>query len=164
MKYILTALLAVASISLGTCNQLQSNTDGTDPNSRSSSSGAPVIADSDNTSDAGLPSPGQDAADTNLMLPFVAQQSTLPGAAEITVDIQCTDTNPHPIGQSISESYAISYQQVMTWFCSGYSFEDILVALETSAAADFPTDTLLKMSLEKGWEEIWDEIGFIENR
>ncbi len=74
----------------------------------------------------------------------------------------CTDSNPHPIGESIAATYEVSYQQVMTWFCSGYSFENILIALETSEAVDVPADMLLQMLLEKEWEEIWREVGFIE--
>ncbi len=71
----------------------------------------------------------------------------------------CTFTDPHPIGQSIAQTYQVSYQQVMTWFCSGYSFDNILIALETSAAVDIPPDVLLNMLLEKEWEEIWEQVG-----
>jgi hypothetical protein len=76
----------------------------------------------------------------------------------------CTDNNPHPMGQSIATTYEVSYEQVMTWFCSGYSFENILLALETSEAVDVQADTLLQMLLEKEWEEIWVEVGFTEGR
>ncbi|MFH2103101.1 MAG: hypothetical protein ABIJ39_07075 [Chloroflexota bacterium] len=77
-----------------------------------------------------------------------------------TVDIHCTETDPHPIGQSIAETYAVTYEQVMTWFCSGFSFDNILIALETGEAVDIPADTLLQMLLEKDWEQIWTEVGF----
>lgn len=75
----------------------------------------------------------------------------------------CTEENPHPIGQSIAETYGVSYEQVMIWFCEGYSFDNILIALETSEAVDVPAGTLLEMLLEKDWDEIWAEVGFIEN-
>jgi len=88
-----------------------------------------------------------------------ASQS-LPGQTDGVVNIHCTETDPHPLGQSIAETYEVSYDQVMTWFCSGYSFENILIALETSQAMDIPPETLLQMLLEKDWEEIWVEIGF----
>jgi hypothetical protein len=74
-------------------------------------------------------------------------------------DDQCTYTDPHPIGQSIAETYQVSYEQVMGWFCSGYSFDNILIALETSAAVDISPDVLLEMLLEKEWEDIWAEVG-----
>jgi hypothetical protein len=85
---------------------------------------------------------------------------TLPGETDGAIDIHCTETDPHPLGLSIAETYNVSYEQVMTWFCSGYSFENILIALETGQAMDIPPDTLLQMLLEKDWEEIWVEIGF----
>lgn len=79
--------------------------------------------------------------------------------ARVVVDIHCTDTDPHPMALSISETYDVTYEQVMTWFCSGYSFENILIALETGEATDMDPDLLLQMLLEKDWEEIWDEVG-----
>lgn len=78
---------------------------------------------------------------------------------EAAADANCTDLNPHPIGASIAADYEVSYEQVMTWFCSGYSFENILIALETSEAVDVPAEDLLQMLLEKEWEEIWVEVG-----
>ena len=83
---------------------------------------------------------------------------------ENPVDAQCLETNrSHPIGRSIAESYTVSYEQVITWFCSGYSFDNIMIALETGEAMDIPPETLLKMLLEREWDEIWDEIGFIRS-
>jgi hypothetical protein len=81
---------------------------------------------------------------------------------ESAESINCIDSNPHAIGQSIATTYDVPYPQVMTWFCSGYSFDNILIALETSEAVDIPADTLLQMLLENEWEEIWTEIGFRE--
>jgi hypothetical protein len=80
-------------------------------------------------------------------------------SGEVAGDADCTNLNPHPIGASIAADYEVSYEQVMTWFCGGYSFENILIALETSEAVDVPADTLLQMLLEKEWEEIWVEVG-----
>lgn len=79
-----------------------------------------------------------------------------------TVDIHCTDTEPHPIAVGITEDYDVTYEQVMTWFCSGYSFENILIALETAEATGYDPDVLLQMVLEKDWEQIWEEIGLTE--
>jgi len=84
------------------------------------------------------------------------------GAPEPTVDIHCTDTDPHPIAVSITETYDVTYEQVMTWFCSGYSFDNILIALETAEATDSDPDELLEMLLEKDWEQIWSELGLTE--
>jgi len=84
------------------------------------------------------------------------------GAPEPTVDIHCTDTDPHPIAVGITETYVVTYEQVMTWFCTGYSFDNILIALETAEATDSDPDVLLEMLLEKDWEQIWSEIGLTD--
>jgi hypothetical protein len=164
MKLLLTALIAAACLSLVGCSKLQSYNELPGPDNSSSSPTAAEITDGMDEQVPDLLPPGQEASESKIMLPFVFNQSVLPAAGDNTVDINCTDTNPHPIGQSIAGTYSLSYQQVMTWFCSGYSFENILVALETSEAVDLPVDMLLQMLLEKEWEEIWDEIGFLDNR
>lgn len=90
----------------------------------------------------------------------------LPASTAITTATAqpaCIIQDSNPIGLSISETYKISYEQVMTWNCEGYPFEDILLALETSQSVQVPTTSLLKMSLEKEWDEIWKEIGFVTN-
>jgi hypothetical protein len=80
----------------------------------------------------------------------------------VTTDVaSCTDVNPHPIGQGIAETYDVSYDQVMIWFCRGYSFDNIMIALETGEAVNIPAETLLDMLLEKEWEDIWAEVGFV---
>lgn len=94
----------------------------------------------------------------------VSSQPVTPVTDESKEVFNCTGNDPHPIGQNIATTYEVTYQQVMTWFCSGYSFENILVALETSQAVDIPADTLLEMLLEKEWEEIWVEVGFTDDQ
>ena len=74
-----------------------------------------------------------------------------------TAAADCLGEEISPIGQSIAEDYeSASYEQVMTWFCNGADFEDILVALETEAQTDTSADEMLQM-LADGftWEEIW---------
>lgn len=115
------------------------------------------------TPDADLQSLGQSATKT-LVLPLLSSQATSSSASETPEDFNCADTDLHLIGKSIAETYEVPYQQVMTWFCSGYSFENILIALETSQAVDIQVDTLLQMILEKEWEEVWAEIGFVDDR
>jgi hypothetical protein len=70
----------------------------------------------------------------------------------------------NPIGQSIADDYeSASYEQVMTWFCNGAEFEDILVALETKEQTDASADEMLQM-LADGftWEEIWLLVGLTD--
>ncbi len=83
------------------------------------------------------------------------EDATLPPAETAAVD--CPSDEINPIGQSIADDYeAGSYEQVMTWFCDGAEFEDILVALETEAQTDTSAGEMLQM-LADGftWEEIW---------
>lgn len=82
--------------------------------------------------------------------------------AQSSGSFECTDKNAsHPIALSIAQKYEVAYEQVIGWFCAGYSFENILIALETSKAVEIPAEILLEMLLEKSWEEIWVEIGFV---
>ncbi len=66
---------------------------------------------------------------------------------------------PDQIGQSIAETYMITYDEVMTWYCDGNSYDDIMIALETSAAVDIPVEDLLSRLETNIWEEMWVEIG-----
>ncbi|MFC1936812.1 hypothetical protein ACFLYP_04010, partial [Chloroflexota bacterium] len=70
----------------------------------------------------------------------------------------------HPIGEAIAESYeSADYEQVMTWFCNGAEFEDIMTALETEQDSELTAEELLlKLAEGQSWEEIWVEIGLIE--
>ena len=87
------------------------------------------------------------------------------GTAQVeTVEPNCLGGETNPIGQSIADDYeSTSYEQVMTWFCNGAEFEDILVALETEAQTDTSADEMLKM-LADGftWEQIWQLIGLTD--
>lgn len=106
---------------------------------------------------AGTPEPeSQSAPEAQTASPSSGEDAQ---SGESTVDADCTELNPHPIGASIAADYEVSYEQVMTWFCSGYSFDNILIALETSEAVEVPAEDLLQMLLEMEWEEIWVEVG-----
>jgi hypothetical protein len=48
--------------------------------------------------------------------------------------VDCTNPDEMVIAESIVEIYPVSNQQVTIWYCSGHSFEDILIALETGEA------------------------------
>lgn len=82
-----------------------------------------------------------------------------PASTASSGGIDCGVSHPHAIGENIAESYDVPYEQVMTWFCEGYSFDNILIALETSEAVGVPAETLLEMLLDQEWEEIWVEVG-----
>ena len=68
----------------------------------------------------------------------------------------CLDGEVSPIGGAIAEEYDFtSYEEVITWFCNGAEFEDILVALETESQTGTPADGFT-------WEEIWQQVGLTE--
>ncbi|HKI54380.1 MAG TPA: hypothetical protein VJ987_09655 [Anaerolineales bacterium] len=86
-------------------------------------------------------------------------ETTMP--PEETASPNCLGDEVSPIGQSIADDYeSATYEQVMTWFCNGAEFEDILVALETEEQTEASADEMLKM-LADGftWEEIWQLVG-----
>ena len=76
----------------------------------------------------------------------------------------CLNGEVSPIGEAIAEEYeAASYEQVMTWFCDGAAFEDILTALETEAQTDTPAVEMLEMIADGfTWEEIWQLTGLTD--
>jgi ActR/RegA family two-component response regulator len=81
-----------------------------------------------------------------------------------TAPPNCLGDEISPIGQSIADEYeSASYEQVMTWFCNGAEFEDILTALETESQTGTPAEEMLLM-LADGftWEEIWQMIGLTD--
>ena len=91
----------------------------------------------------------------------VAQETAAPVEETVrpaeTAAADCPGDEINPIAQSIADDYeATSYDQVMTWFCDGAEFEDILVALETEAQTDTSAGEILHMIADGfTWEEIW---------
>lgn len=99
--------------------------------------------------------------------PPVAQEAS---ASEVVVTeettgevatTECPGDEINPIGESIAADYDFAtYDQVMTWFCDGAEFEDILVALETQGLTGEPAEEMLQM-LADGltWDDIWLLVG-----
>lgn len=74
-------------------------------------------------------------------------------------DTNCSSLNPHPLAEGITEQFDVTYDQVMTWYCDGAAFSDIMLALETVELADISVEELLSMLDENTWDEIWQELG-----
>ena len=83
---------------------------------------------------------------------------------EETLEADCPGEEINTIGQGIADEYEFaSYNEVMTWFCSGAEFEDILVALQTEDQSGTPAEEMLVMLAEGfTWEEIWLVVGLME--
>jgi hypothetical protein len=99
----------------------------------------------------------------------LAPAGTLPPIETPTFPVElaapnCLGDEVSLVGQSIADGYeSVGYEQVMTWFCNGAEFEDILVALETESQTGTPVAEMLQM-LADGftWDEIWQTIGLTD--
>jgi hypothetical protein len=74
-------------------------------------------------------------------------------------DSNCTEMDPHPIAKSIEENFDISYGEIIGWYCDGYAFSDILLALETEKLVDVSIPDLLSRVETQSWEDIWLDLG-----
>lgn len=74
-------------------------------------------------------------------------------------DTNCSAINPHPVAEGMTETFDITYDEVMILYCDGYAFSDILLALETSELVDQSPEALLVRLRTRTWQEIWDEFG-----
>jgi hypothetical protein len=113
----------------------------------------------------------QDAKATLAPQPEPVDPTTEPTqkapASEPTQDTaspDCLGNEVSPIGQSIADDYDFTnYEEVITWFCNGAEFEDILIALETESQIGTPAEEMLGM-LADGftWDEIWQLEGLTD--
>jgi hypothetical protein len=74
-------------------------------------------------------------------------------------ETSCSAINPHPMAEGISGTFEISYDEVMTLYCDGYAFSDILLALETAELVDHSVEELLGFLDGQTWEDIWQDLG-----
>jgi hypothetical protein len=109
---------------------------------------------------AAIPMLGLVACGPSSNFPGRTGEATLPPHTILEVLADCTDPATNSLAESITETYDVTYEQVMSWYCDGHSFEDILTALETSQAVDVPAQDLLDMLADRDWNAIWQEVGF----
>jgi hypothetical protein len=77
--------------------------------------------------------------------------------------MECLSPEAQGLGSSIAGNYGISGETVMDWYCTGYAFEDILLALQTAAQVNVsPQDLLDRLSQGQTWDGIWGDIGLLE--
>lgn len=116
---------------------------------------SPPVEQTAPTAPVSLPEQVDLTAEPTQEIVSVPTQDTTPVAETAPPD--CLGGEVSPIGQSIAEDYEFTdYTEVITWFCNGAEFEDILVALETEAETGTPAEEMLNM-LADGltWDEIW---------
>lgn len=113
-----------------------------------------------------IEAPVQPSAATEQVSPTPAQVTPASTASEVTPvetgAANCATEDANKIGESITKSYPFtSPEEVMTWFCQGAEFEDILTALETEEVNGTAAEDMLLMRAEGlTWEEIWEVVGF----
>lgn len=109
-----------------------------------------------------VPSSSEGASESVEVPPAVEEET--PGEAPEITATDCLNGEVSPIGQSIADDYeTVSYEQVITWFCNGAEYEDILVALETETLTDSSAEEMLQMLADGfSWQEIWQLEGLSE--
>jgi hypothetical protein len=109
-----------------------------------------------------------EAPDTTTDQSQPPSQPVAPGgddvAPAVTSGPDCLGPEVHPMGEEIADQFdETTYEEVMTWFCNGAEFEDVLVALQTEKDTGEPADDLLKLLAEgQTWEQIWDALGLTD--
>jgi hypothetical protein len=68
----------------------------------------------------------------------------------------------HPFGARLVERYGVDYATLQAWFCDGYGWGQIMLALQTSQTVGSNPGTLLEARREgRGWGLIWQELNLI---
>jgi len=116
------------------------------------------------------------AAATIQEMPFVPTSTSVPeqivqeeptlALTDIveTPEANCPGEGINSIGQGIADEYEFTgYEEVMSWFCDGAEFEDILVALQTEDQTGIQAEEMLMMLAEGlSWEDIWLVVDLME--
>jgi hypothetical protein len=68
---------------------------------------------------------------------------------------------PHPFGMRLAERYGVEYQQVQQYFCEGFGWGEIVLALHTARVMNGVDATSLLEARRngQGWGEIWHGLG-----
>ncbi len=88
---------------------------------------------------------------------------------DMDLSMICSGEMDHPVLLSLAEMYEVEYAELEAYFCEGYGVGEIKLALQTAERteeedlwSDF-LDLRNKGEEEKGWGEIWLELGLIGN-
>ena len=98
----------------------------------------------------------------------VTQWPPAPLAGDATLQVastgNCASAEINQLGSSIAGSYSFTTdEEVMTWFCDGAEFEDILMALETQELNGTPAQEMLEMRAQGlSWDDIWLIVGYVQ--
>ena len=118
------------------------------------SSGEDTITEGETVTEDETVAEGETSADEGS----VAEDGSVSEPTE-NPETNCSTLNPHPLAVSMTEQYEVTYDEIMTLYCDGYAFSDILLALETEGLVDLSTEELLLLLETSTWEEIWQDLG-----
>ena len=69
---------------------------------------------------------------------------------------------PHPLAAGIEDKYGLPVDEVMLYFCDGYGFGQIMLALHTEEMTGVGvSETLGNRNKGLGWGQIWKELKLI---
>jgi len=72
--------------------------------------------------------------------------------------------NDHPFAAAIAETYGTSVSYVMGYFCNGFGFGEIMLALQTHQMNNKEVFSMLGLRKSNhGWGQIWQDMGIIGN-
>ena len=77
-----------------------------------------------------------------------------------TNDTSCVGVLIHPEGQQLANIYAVSYDEIMGWFCDGFGFGEIDLAYYYAQIAGINVDSIFEL-VRSGldWGEIINQLG-----
>lgn len=75
----------------------------------------------------------------------------------------CTDAeSTHPMVSRLSERYGVDEVKIRGWFCSGFGFGEIMLALQTASTTGLTPDEYLAVrGSGLGWGQIWKMDGLV---
>jgi hypothetical protein len=84
---------------------------------------------------------------------------------DTAVPSACPNSEVGKIAEMVASSYSFTNtDEVLSWFCAGAEFEDILVALETEKTTGTAAEDTLQMRADGlTWEEIWQVVGLYKD-
>jgi hypothetical protein len=77
----------------------------------------------------------------------------------------CVGADPHPTGERLAQEYGVDYTEIMTYFCEGFGFGEIMLAYNIANAIEEVSDVEEVFSLRRdmGWGLVMQEYGITGN-
>lgn len=70
--------------------------------------------------------------------------------------------DPHPFGNLLAERYETDYETLQAWFCDGFGWGQIMLALQTGKVTGEDPAALLESRRDgEGWGQIWQRLKLI---